>query len=234
MRILPSCAFTSTKQACTDRSSDQAVFARSLDDARACDDPYPHWLLAQTLPPELAWALSALPLASPPPASEFPERINPQTSVRHFFTRRELEAFPACRQVAETFQSQAIIASIARATATDLTDCQLRISLAREVDGYECSPHTRHGEARFSLMIALDTDGQRDLGPDLYGGCGDWVAQAPWTMGRALAFAPSERSWHGFEPRMIRGVRTSLIVDYLPAAKAQRVPMIPVDPGAPR
>lgn len=221
MHILPSHAFTSPNQAHTDRSGPQAVFARSLDGGRACDDPYPHWLLARTLPPELAWALAALPLAPPPPASEFPGGINPQPSVRHCFTGRELEAFQACRLVAETFQSPAIVALLACATRTDLTDCWPRITLAREVDGYECPPHTRHGEAHFSLMIALDTDGQRDLGPDLYAGCGDWVAQAPWTMGRALAFSPSERSWHGFEPRMIRGVRTSLIVDYLPAAQAQ-------------
>ena len=69
-------------------------------------------------------------------------------------------------------------------------------------------------------VFELDTGGQRNLGPDIYFESGDWAAQAPWTPGCALAFAPSARSWHGFEPRMIREVRKSLIIDYAPPGRA--------------
>jgi len=233
MHLQPSSAFATADEASAERLACQAALARSLGVARTSAFPYPHWLLAEILPLDLVWSLAALPFAPPPTALLGCAR--PPTGRVTFFTPRETEAFAACRLVAETFQSAAAVASIGRATGTRLGDCRLRLALTQEVDGHQSPPHTRQHEARFTLTVALDAGGQRNLGPDVYFEGGDWAAQAPWTPGRALAFAPSARSWHGFEPRMIREVRKSLVVDYVPATRATAAelafPDLPVGRG---
>jgi len=218
MQLRPTHAFTTQGEAGADRLACQATLAGSLGAARASAFPYPHWLLAEMLPRTLVWSLGALPFAPPPPPLIGCAR--PPTGRTAFVTPCEIEAYSACRLVAETFQSAAVVALIARATGARLSDCRLRIALTQEVDGHQCPPRTRQAEARFTVMLALDTGGQRNLGPDIYFESGDWAAQAPWTPGCALAFAPSARSWHGFEPRMIREVRKSLIIDYAPPGRA--------------
>ena len=218
MPILPSRAFATTHEAGAERLACQTALAASFGVARTSAFPYPHWLLADVLPLDLVWSLAALPFAPPPPALIGCAR--PPTGRVTFLTPGETEAFAACRLVAETFQSAAAVALIGRATGARLSDCRLRIALVQEVDGHQCPPRTRQDEARFTLMLALDAGGQRNLGPDIYFESGDWAAQAPWTPGCALAFAPSARSWHGFEPRMIREVRKSLVIDYVAPGRA--------------
>jgi hypothetical protein len=44
----------------------------------------------------------------------------------------------------------------------------------------------------------------------------------PFASGVGVAFKPSDRSWHGFEPRPIIGVRRSLIVNYVTSAWRSR------------
>jgi len=198
-----------------ERMAGQAALIASLGQALAVAFPYPHWLLTKTLPPDLVRALAALPLAMPAAACVGCPR--PAAARRHPIMRFETEGFAACRAVAETFRSPATTAMLSKTLGIELSDCRPSLTLAREVDGFRDPPRTRSGEARVTLMIALATGGQRNLGPDIYFGSGEWASQAPWKPGCALAFAPSGRSWHGFEPRMIREMRTSLIVDYAEA-----------------
>jgi len=170
------------------------------------------------LPRELVWALAQLPLAHPTtPVFGCPR---PAAQARQDLGHPELARFAACTSVAEGFGSDDVIAAIVRASGVNLRDCRPQISLLREVDGFDHPPQTRCGEAHFTLIVALDTGNQTGLGPDIYFETGDWASQHPWRAGDALAFAPSVRSWHGFEPRMIRAERTSLIVDYAPASTA--------------
>lgn len=218
MHIRPSRAFASVEETSPACVACRTALARSFGAALGCDFPYPHWMLADALPPGLVWALAQLPLGQP--SSPVLGCVRPNAQTRWPFSRRETEDFAACRTVAECFQASETLASITRATGMELRDCRPRITLVREVDGYDCAPRTRCGDARFTLMVALDAGGEGNLGPDIYFESGDWASQPPWRAGSGLAFAPSPRSWHGFEPRMIRGVRTSLIVDYVRGSQA--------------
>lgn len=87
--------------------------------------------------------------------------------------------------------------------------------MVQEVDGWACEPRTGEGEARFRFVVGLSPMHQFDLGPDLYQGPQTWAMQLPWRPGSAFGFAPAADTWHGFEPRMIRHLRASLVVDYL-------------------
>jgi len=68
---------------------------------------------------------------------------------------------------------------------------------------------------RFTLLCYLDPNDRPDLGTDLYEAPERWSSRADFRPGAALAFAPSDRTWHGFEPRPFGCVRKSLIVNYV-------------------
>ncbi len=68
---------------------------------------------------------------------------------------------------------------------------------------------------KFTLLYYLGPAGQPDLGTDVYRNAETWSHRAPFEPGGALAFVPSDRTWHGFEPRPIPVVRKSLIINYV-------------------
>ena len=192
----------------------QAAISSSFAGARHTALPFPYLALTDMLPPGLARALVQLPFAQP--AEPVLGRPRPIPQARGDIGMREVDSFSACRTVVASFQAPDVIAAMTRASGADLRGCGAQITLVREVDGYTCAPRTGCAEARLTLMVALDTGNQIALGPDIYFETGDWACQIPWRPGCGVAFAPSPRSWHGFEPRMIRALRTSLIVDYAP------------------
>jgi hypothetical protein len=52
-------------------------------------------------------------------------------------------------------------------------------------------------------------------GTDVYDSNHRRVATAPFGKGKGLIFVPAKNTWHGFSRRPIRGVRKSLIVNFV-------------------
>lgn len=192
---------------------DEAV-ARSLAAATQAHFPFRHLRLEALLPATVAAALRALPYAPP---SVLPTWGRPAAAGRR--TRRlrlqGADAAPVCQALARAFAAPAATALIARRAGVEVADCAIRLSLVQEVDGYACEPRTDEGQARFRIVVALPPSHQSDLGPDLYADPETWAAQLPWSPGAAFAFAPAADTWHGFEPRLIRRLRASLVIDYV-------------------
>jgi hypothetical protein len=198
----------------------RVAFAESLAAGVSSEDPFPHWVLSATLPEAVLKKLTKLPLEPPPRAG--PDQARTAYVGRHYFSPEFLAAFPVCSAIARTFQAPATARAIEDVTGADLGGCYLRIELALDVDGFQLEPHTDLGVKRFTLLTYVDAGGQRDLGTDLYRDGQTWAKQVAFAPGAALAFVPSDRTWHGFEPRMIRHVRRSLIVNYVTAAWRDR------------
>jgi hypothetical protein len=200
-----------------DREACRATFAQSLLAAPVRDTPYRHWLLHGVLPAEMAQALDALPFPAP--------ALNGVSGSReiHNNTRRYVDAaaiaqHPVCRGLAEAFQDPDTVALIEEVTGARLDGCCLRIEYAQDTDGFWLRPHTDLGVKKFTLLYYLGPDGQPDLGTDVYRDAGTWSHRAPFECGAALAFVPSDCTWHGFEPRPIPVVRKSLIINYVTEA----------------
>mgnify|MGYP001548074790 CR=1 FL=1 len=194
-----------------------ASFARSMVAAPALDTPYRHWLLRDVLPTAMAAAMDALPFAAPP--------LNGVSGSReiHNNTRRYIDAaaiaeHAVCRGLADAFQHPDTVAVVEEVTGAQLDGCCLRIEYAQDTDGFWLQPHTDLGVKKFTLLYYLGPDGQPDLGTDVYSDARTWSHRAPFESGGALAFVPSDRTWHGFEPRPIPVVRKSLIVNYVTEA----------------
>jgi len=196
------------------RDACRASFSRSLAEASAEDQPYRHWMLRDVLPADMAATLDALPFPAP--------AVNGVSGSReiHNNTRRYIDAeaiagHTACAALAEAFQHPDTVAAVEEATGARLGGCCLRIEYAQDTDGFWLQPHTDLGVKKFTLLYYLGPDGEPDLGTDVYLDAKTWSHRAPFTPGAALAFVPSDRTWHGFEPRPIPVVRKSLIVNYV-------------------
>jgi hypothetical protein len=191
--------------------------ARSLAAAVEAQLPFFHLRFKKLLPASITAALGGLPCPPPPQAWGGPvEACGPGARRRmHRLHPRVADAAPACRALARTFAAPSVTALVSRRAGVAVADCALRLSLVQEVDGYACEPRTAEGEARFRIIVALPPSHQPDLGPDLYSGPQTWAAQLRWPPGAALAFAPAADTWHGFEPRLIRRLRTTLVIDYV-------------------
>jgi hypothetical protein len=108
-----------------------------------------------------------------------------------------------------------VLAALASLTGVVLAGSFLRIEFALDLEGFWLEPHTDLGVKLLTLFLQLGLPGQEHLGTDLYRDPATWAERVPFVWNAALLFAPSERSWHGFEPRPIVGVRRSVIVNFV-------------------
>ncbi|HYZ23268.1 MAG TPA: 2OG-Fe(II) oxygenase, partial [Rhodopila sp.] len=85
-----------------------------------------------------------------------------------------------------------------------------------DTDGFWLEPHTDIGAKLFTMLICLSDDPDSEAwGTDLLDAQGTPVQTAPYRRNCGLIFIPGRDTWHGFHRRPIRGVRRSLIVNYV-------------------
>jgi hypothetical protein len=198
-----------------------ATFIRALSSAEASEQPFRHWMLRDALPADTPAAVSKLPLAPAP--SDTSGRRETQNSARSYCGVVNRRRFPICDDLAQAFQGNRLVRAIERACGIDLSGAFLRIEYCQDTDGFWLEPHTDIGAKLFTLLIYLSDDpGASAWGTDLYDAALRFAGRAPYGKNRALAFVPGDNTWHGFEPREIRGVRRSLIVNYVSPAWRSR------------
>jgi hypothetical protein len=162
----------------------------------------------------MAAALEALPFPAPVLDGVSGSR-EIHNNTRRYVDAAAIAAHPMCRSLADAFHHPETVAGIEDATGASLGGCCLRIEYAQDTDGFWLQPHTDLGVKKFTLLYYLGPEGAPDLGTDVYVDAKTWSHRAPFEPGAALVFVPSDRTWHGFEPRPIPVVRKSLIINYV-------------------
>ena len=204
-----------------------AVACRFLDCLAASGrrtSPFRYWLLDQAMPEATVDAIAGLPF-SPPGAVRFDGRRETNNSTRVYFSRENQIRFPVCRDVAEAFKHPRVVAAIEQETGTDLADGQLRVEYCQDVDGFWLEPHVDICVKLFTMLVYLSGEPElRDAGTDIYDDTPEHklVGTAPYEKNKGLIFIPGKDTWHGFSPRPIRGVRKSIIINYVSPAWRDR------------
>lgn len=191
-----------------------ASFVGALGTAPRLEYPFQHWFLRDVLPAGVAGALDRLPFAAPDLGGVSGTR-EVHNATRTYFDAAAIARHAVCRAVADAFQREETVAAVAALTGADLDGCYLRIEFAQDTGGFWLRPHTDLGVKRFTLLYYLSPGGHPELGTDIYESAETWAARVPFEPGAALAFVPSDKTWHGFEPRPISTVRKSLIINYV-------------------
>lgn len=190
-------------------------FVRALGAAERRDTPYRHWILKGLFPAETAAALGALPFSAPDLEGVSGTR-EAHNAARVYLDPENQNRYAVCREVAAALQDRAVVAAVEAICGADLEGTFLRVEYALDVDGFWLEPHTDIGVKRYTLLAYLSDDpSHAELGTDIYADPGSLAATAPFAPNAALAFVPSDRTWHGFRKRPIRGVRKSIIVNYV-------------------
>ncbi|SHO61454.1 hypothetical protein SAMN02745172_00773 [Pseudoxanthobacter soli DSM 19599] len=193
----------------------KATFLSALGGTDPNDSPYRHWLLDGLFPGEAVTALQELPFPAPSLDGVSGTR-EVHNATRVYFDVKNRAEHPVCDAVAVAFQDPEVVGAIEKGCGCDLDNTYLRIEYAQDVEGFWLQPHTDIGVKRFTMLIYLSGEaGQEDLGTDIYADAQTWVGRSPFAPNKAMIFVPSNNSWHGFERRPIKGVRKSLIINYV-------------------
>src|SRR4029077_3189731 len=190
-------------------------FIKSIDSSKCSDQPYVHWLLKDCFPTEVVDDILALPFPAPSLEGVSGKR-ELHNNTRKYFDVENRQAFPVCDAVSRAFQDKRMIKHIEQVFNTALAGTYLRIEFAQDIDGFWLEPHTDLGVKVFTLLLYLSKDpSHKDLGTDIYDGDKKHFCRSAFAPNAAFVFVPDNNTYHGFEKRPIKGVRISLIINYV-------------------
>ncbi len=193
----------------------KATFLKALAAADRGDFPYPHWHLEKALPDDIIADIVTLPVA-PPEAAVFDGRRESNNSSRLFFSKAVQADHGVCADLAAALGDGEVVSALEKTCNVDLSTGQLRIEYCQDTDGFWLERHTDILVKMFTMLIYLSDEPElADAGTDVYDGDGNLVTTSPYGRGIGFIFIPSEESWHGFRKRPIRGIRRSLIVNFV-------------------
>lgn len=198
-------------------SADDIVGAisQSVANGEHSDQPYSHWILRDCLPADTIKDILDLPFPAPSLEGVSGKR-ELHNKTRRYFDAENQEAFPVCKAVVEALQDKRTTDLIAKAFGTSLSGTYLRIESTQDIDGFWLEPHTDLGVKSFTMLLYLSTDeSHADLGTDIYDADKKHVGRSPFASNAAMIFVPGSDTYHGFESRTIKGVRKSLIINFV-------------------
>jgi hypothetical protein len=191
------------------------TFLRSVDSAKRSEQPYRHWALQACFPAGSVDDVMTLPFDAPSLDGVSGKR-ELHNNTRKYFDVENRERFPVCEAIAQAFQDKRVTSHIEKAFGTNLKGTYLRIEFAQDIDGFWLEPHTDLGVKVFTMLLYLSKDpSHQDLGTDIYDGDKRHFGRSAFAPNGAMVFIPGNNTYHGFEKRPIKGVRISLIINYV-------------------
>ncbi len=192
-----------------------ASFCSSARMARRVATPYPHAFLNELFPAAVAQALNDLPFNAPALGGVSGKR-ELHNDTRSYFDAAAMARFPVMAQTAQALQSPGTIATLEDVFGAPLAGTYLRLEYAQDIDGFWLEPHTDLGVKKFTCLIYLSgLEGHETLGTDIYSDHDTHYGRSPFVPNSAMVFVPGTNTWHGFEKRPIKGVRKSVILNYV-------------------
>ncbi|ACJ00200.1 2OG-Fe(II) oxygenase [Rhodospirillum centenum] len=190
----------------------------ALEASRQQEWPFRHWLLTDTLPEPVATGVTRLPHA-PAAVGDTQGRRDTHNASRIFFNPDQQQRHPVAADIAHAFQHPETVALLSSRCRAPLAGSFLRIEYCLDTAGFWLRPHTDIGAKLLTLLIYLNPpEDAQDWGTDIYADpAAAPVARTDASFNRALIFVPGSNTWHGFEPRPVRGVRRTLMVNYVVA-----------------
>jgi hypothetical protein len=191
------------------------TFIKSVGNGQRSEHPYRHWMLTGCFPADTVEDILALPFEAPS-LDGISGKRELHNNTRKYFDVQNRKTFPVCEAVSQAFQDKRVTDHIEKVFGTNLDGTYLRIEFAQDIDGFWLEPHTDLGVKVFTMLLYLSTDPtHKDLGTDIYDGDKRHVGRSPFASNSAMVFIPGNNTYHGFEKRPIKGVRTSLIINYV-------------------
>jgi hypothetical protein len=192
-----------------------AALLESIDGARRQEQPYRHWFLQRCLPADAVDPILDLPFPAPDLGGVSGKR-ELHNATRKYFDAENRAKFPVCEGFCQAFQDKRVTDKVASFFGSRLNGTYLRVEYGQDTDGFWLEPHTDLGVKVFTMLLYMSKHPQHaSLGTDIYDADKTRVDCSPFASNSAMVFVPSSRTFHGFEPRKIEGVRKSVIINYV-------------------
>jgi len=190
--------------------------AQVFSQATLKDDPYRYWLFEDALPLALCRAIVALPIPSPGEYDSLGKR-DTRNDLRRFVSPEMQKEFPEFAALADIFHEKKVINALETLCDVSFDESYLRIEYCQDSNGFWLEPHMDIKEKRITIQIYLNEgEGAETLGTDIYYPDKSHYGTAPSLINQGMVFVPKEPlSYHGFTKRPIKGVRKSLIINYV-------------------
>lgn len=204
-----------TNESLTPAGSDAHHLRTAFEQSESLDTPYRHYILNNLFDPQLVDDILALPFE--PLDLDYSAGTREEfNAVRRYFSPEIIQDHEAAKRVADAFLDPTVIQKIESMEGVCLKDSLLRIEYAIDADKFWLKPHTDLGVKLVTLLIYLSKDEDAEnWGTDIYVDGETFHSTVPYKSNRGLLFFATDKTWHGFEPRTINGVRKTLIVNFV-------------------
>lgn len=190
-------------------------FIAALERARRLETPYRRWSLSDVFPEALCTAILVLPVA-PPGLGPTDGTRDSYNRARCFVTPALRRDFPVCESLTRALERPDVARQLARTLEIPAEGAYLRIEYIQDTDGMWLEPHRDIKEKIFSMVLYLCTGPEaRDWGTDIYDAERRWIGRSSAEFNSATIFKAGPDTWHGFEPRPIKGVRRLMEINYV-------------------
>lgn len=198
-----------------DASDVKKSILASFAAAEVHEKPYRHFILRDVVPAEMVAPLRNLPFEAPDLGGVSGTR-EVHNKSRSYFDVEARTKHDVCDALAQALQDDEVVATVEKTFGTDLEGTFLRIEYGQDTDGFWLEPHTDIGVKNFTMLLYLsDEEGHEKLGTSIYADKDSHVGESEFAPNVAMVFVPSDDTWHGFEPRPIKGIRKSIIINYV-------------------
>ena len=188
---------------------------KSFQSGEEQQTPYRHWFLHDCLPQDVIEDIIDLPFEAPDLGGVSGKR-ELHNATRTYFDIENRAKHPCCEAFAAAFQDKRVTDWVEKHFGTDLDGTYLRIEYAQDTNGFWLEPHSDLGVKNFTMLLYVSPDDAHgDLGTDIYDAEKKHVGRSPFESNGALVFIPADDTFHGFEARPIKGVRKSVIINYV-------------------
>jgi hypothetical protein len=187
----------------------------SLDKSAKDTYPFQHWILSELFKPQVVDEILNVPFDYYHLDYKVGSREE-HNPTRQYVNPPAIEKYECCSRVASVFNDPKVIAKFEEMGNINLKNSLLRIEYAVDTEGFWLEPHTDIGVKLFTMLIYMSKEPDAlGWGTDIYESQDKHARTVPFKTNSALMFIPAKNTWHGFEPRVITGIRKTLIVNYV-------------------
>ena len=191
------------------------IVHNNIDKAIHETSPFDHWVYNKVLPKKIADTLSNLKII-PSSTTNHNGKRETYNSTRVFFNNQNCQKTPIFHDIVNIFNNPKTILKLSNLCGRNLSNGKLRIEYTLDTENFWLEPHLDIKEKLLTFLIYLSKEPEsKNWGTTIYNPDLSFNKQVPYKQNLGFMFMAGKNSWHGVPKQKIKGIRKSLIINYV-------------------